>query len=241
MEPMRLHRRSASEEVAHHILEAIRGGEYAAGDQLPTEPELARLLGVGRTTVREGIGQLRMVGVLEVRRGLGTFVVGPAEDDPRRAFVAFTAANHAQILELFEVRMSLEAGAAALAAQRASADELAGLEAAAAEHERAHSSGDLAELVRSDQAFHAALVACSHNGALQQVYDMLVPQMADYRRTSLALHGASQRSSHDHLAIAAAVRASTPQLARDAVTAHLAGLYAEVLHAAQDDRAVPIL
>lgn len=241
MQPARLRRRSASEDVAHHILEAIRTGDHVAGDQLPTEPELARLLGVGRTSVREGIGQLRMVGVLEVRRGLGTFVVGTSDDDPRRAFVAFTAENHAQILELFEVRMSLEAGAAALAAQRATGDELERLEEAAAEHERAHASGDLTELVRSDQAFHAALVACSHNSALQKFYDMLVPQMADYRRTSLALHGASQRSSHDHLAITAAVRASTAQPAREAVTAHLSGLYAEVLHAAQDDRSVPVL
>jgi GntR family transcriptional repressor for pyruvate dehydrogenase complex len=241
MHPTPVRRRTTAEDVAHHVLEHIRAGVYAPGDQLPTEPELARQLGVGRTSVREGIGQLRMVGVLEVRRGRGTYVIGPSENNPRRAFLEFTAANHEQILELFEVRMSLEAGAAALASQRATVEELDRLEAAAKAHNLAHASRDLAQLVRSDQAFHGALVACGHNAALLRVYDMLVPQLADYRRTSLALQGASERSSHDHLAIAAAVRAHAPQRARKAVTAHLAGLYQEVLQARNDDRPVPEL
>ncbi len=236
-----LRRRSTAEDVAHHILESISARRFQPGDQLPTEPELARQLGVGRTSVREGIRQLRTVGVLEVRRGLGTFVIAATDNDPRRAFLEFTAANHEQILELFEVRMSLEAGAAALAAQRATVVEVDQLDAAARAHLHAHASGDLALLVRTDQAFHGALVAFAHNNALQRVYDLLVPQLLGYRRTSLALHGASGRSSDGHLAIGEAIKAHSPQRARDAVTDHLAELYQEVLQTGNDDRTVPVL
>lgn len=195
---------------------------------MPTEPELARRLGVGRTSVREGIGKLRMLGLVEVRRGLGTYVCDAPQADPRMAFLQWTTENHDQILELFEVRMALEATAASLSCARATARELGVLESAARAHDQAHLETDLPALVGTDQAFHAALVRCSHNEALTKVYDILVPQLADYRRKSLALHGAAERSSKDHLSIVEAVRLRDPEGARAAVLEHLAMLYREV-------------
>jgi GntR family transcriptional repressor for pyruvate dehydrogenase complex len=222
--------RSAADDVAHAVVRAIKAGEYRPGDRLPTEPELARTLGVGRTSVREGIGQLRMLGIVEVRRGLGTFVVAE-EGDAKLAFLHWTAAHHDQIIALFEVRMSLEATAAALAAQRADGGQLAALQEAAAEHHRAHLASDLGLLVTTDQAFHERLLLASDNEVLWNVYGMLVPQLVDYRRKSLALHGAPERSSDDHLAIVEAVRRRDPRHAREAALSHLSSLYRELLAA----------
>jgi DNA-binding FadR family transcriptional regulator len=225
--------RSAADRVAYRILTDIRTGQYKAGDRLPTEPELAHSFGVGRTSIREGIGQLRMLGIVEVRRGIGTFVRPRETDEAQVAFDQWNAKNHYQILDLFEVRMSLEATAAALAAQRANAEVVARLEEAARAHLGAHDSGDLEDLVTTDQAFHALLVASSENQALHTVYADLVPQLVDYRRKSLALEGAPRRSGDGHLAIVEAIRQRNPLSARAAALEHLAVLYREVLYSGQ--------
>ena len=223
-------RRSAADDVAQAVIREIKNGGFRLGDRLPTEPELARALGVGRTSIREGIGQLRMLGIVEVRRGLGTFVVAD-EGDAKLAFLRWTAEHHDQIVALFEVRMSLEASAAALAAQRASDARVQEMQEAAAEHHRARMASDVELLVATDQAFHERLLLASENEVLRNVYGMLVPQLVDYRRKSLALHGAPERSSHDHFAIVEAVRRRDPHNAREAALSHLTSLYRELLAA----------
>ena len=239
MERLQGRRRSAAEDVAEAVLAAIQRGEYTLGGKLPTEPELARQLGVGRTTVREGIGQLRMLGVVDVRRGLGTFVTA-VERDPSSAFLQWTRENRYQIASLFEVRMSLEATAASLAAQRADDERLEAMFVAAKEHEQAHLADDLTLLVKTDQSFHQELVLASKNEALYDVYGLLVPRLVEYRRKSLALQGAPKRSSHDHLTIVEAVKQRNPEEARQATLSHLTTLYRELLYAASDSSAAPM-
>ena len=227
-------RRSVSEDVVSEILSGISTGKYAPGDRLPTEPELARQLGVGRTSVREGVGRLRMLGAVEVRRGLGTFITDHVHTDPRLAFVRWTTEHLYQIVDVFEVRISLETTAASLAATRATEEELALLEERADDHARAQLAGDLELLVKTDQAFHEALIACSHNEALAQVYGVLVPELIPYRKKSLALDGAPIRSSNDHRAIAHAIRCRQPSQAQAAALSHLSTLYAEIIKARDD-------
>lgn len=227
---------SLSDDVAQRILTAIDSGEFKPGDRLPTEPVLAQMLGVGRTSVREGIGKLRMLGVVEVRRGLGTFICDNARTDPQLAFLQWTAEHHYRIIDLFEVRMALEATAASLACARATAAELRALEKAAKDHVAAHQSDDLVNLVSTDQAFHVALVTCSHNNALRHVYDILVPQLLDYRRKSLALAGAAHRSADDHMSIVSAIRDRDAHAAEQTVNKHLSTLYQEIVAAKPGDR-----
>lgn len=221
-------RQSVPEVIIERILQAISSGDIRPGERLPTEPELARSLGVGRTSVREALGKLQMLGVIEVRRGLGTFVTNTTTTDPKVAFLRWSAEHSDQVIDLFEVRMALEAAAAALAAVRANAAERRALLAAARRHGEVADDG-LDPLVATDQEFHQLLVDASHNEALQRVYAMLVPQFYEYRKKSLALRGAPERSASDHLSIVTAIQARAPEQARAAVLAHLATLYAEVL------------
>lgn len=234
----RLSRGSVSDAVADQILAAISSGEYQPGDRLPTEPDLARQLGVGRTSVREGVGKLRMLGAVEVRRGLGTFVTDQDRSDARLAFIRWTAEHRYEIVDIFEVRISLETTAASLAASRATEAELDNLSEMAEAHGAAGEADDLELLVKTDQAFHEALLACSHNEALQRVYSILVPELVPYRTTSLALTGASTRSASDHRAIVSAIRCRQPAQAQAATLTHLSTLYEEILKA-RDDAALP--
>ena len=226
-----LARGSTSDAVATEILAAISSGKYKPGDRLPTEVELAKQFHIGRTSVREGIGKLRVVGAVEVRRGVGTFIVGGESTDPAMAFSLWTAEHRYEIVDLFEVRIALETTAAALAASRATADEVVFLEQRAFAHAAAHDQDDLDLLVKTDQDFHEALVAYSKNQVLQRVYSLIVPELVPYRKRSLALAGAAQRSAKDHGAIVTAIKAGHPADSRDAALAHLSTLYEEILKA----------
>jgi GntR family transcriptional regulator, transcriptional repressor for pyruvate dehydrogenase complex len=229
-----IRRLSVSDEVVNSLLTSIASGQFEPGERLPTEPELARQLGVGRTSIREAIARLRVLGALEVRRGLGTFVTEGANSDPRLGFVQWTAEHLYQIIDIFEVRISLETTAASLAATRATEADLQNLELKASDHSAAAIDGSLDDLVRTDQMFHDALLRSSNNEALQRVYGVLVPELIPYRRKSLALQGAPTRSAQDHLAIVEAIRGRQSVQAHSAALKHLSILYEEIVRAQED-------
>src|SRR5215210_9239347 len=97
---------TTAEEVVTRLRDMIHGGELHAGDRLPPERDLAKLLGVSRPTLRSGIHSLAAVGVLQSRQGAGTFVVksdgSPSLDSNSLRLMAslhgFTSA------EMFEAR-----------------------------------------------------------------------------------------------------------------------------------------
>jgi GntR family transcriptional repressor for pyruvate dehydrogenase complex len=224
-------RRALPDLVAEQLMQAITRGDYKPGEQLPTEPELARQLGVGRTSLREAIQRMRTLGVVEVRKGLGTFVVDQPRSDPILAFAAWAAENEFKMTEVFEARLSLEATAAGLAAERATARDVSRLRAAARRHIDAHSHS-LADLVSTDETFHGTLFAIAGNGLLAQLYGMLTPGLVQYRTMSLALPGSPHRSAGDHMAMVDAIEAKDARRARGAVVDHLWVLYNELTQAA---------
>ena len=95
--------------VIFQLQEMIHRGDLRPGDRLPPERDLAKLLGVSRPTVRDGIGSLVAVGVLHSRRGTGTFVVktegSPTLDsNPLRLMASLRGFT---VAETFEARKSL--------------------------------------------------------------------------------------------------------------------------------------
>ena len=118
-------RQSLVEQAADELARLLAAGHWPIGTRLPGELELGRLLGVGRSTVREAVRSLAAVGMVEARQGAGTFVASASPLTPldrrlRRAGVA----------EVYEVRMALELEAARLAAARRTDADLAALRAA---------------------------------------------------------------------------------------------------------------
>src|ERR1700754_1229960 len=206
-----------SDVIAERLSAAIRDGTLKPGDRLPTEAELAREFQVGRTSVREGLQKLRAHGLIESRKGLGAFVTEPRAD-PLADFARWTAKDPAAIEQLVEARVALETLAAALAALRATDAEIDALEAL---HEAHASAADAGALVASDQAFHAAIMAASRNRFVQGAYEVLIDELTDFRRKTLALPWAGDRSIRGHEAIVAAIRARTPAAAREAMAEHL--------------------
>lgn len=222
-------RRALPDLIAEQLLLAINNGTLVPGEQLPIEIELARQLGVGRTSLREAIQKLKAIGVLEVRKGIGTFIVEGKRMEPVHSFVKWAAENEFEVTELFEARMSLEIAAAGLAAERATPNDIWQLRKASDAHISAPS---IDRLIDTDEAFHHALVESSHNSLIAQLYTILVPNLREFRRMSLAIPASAHRSGSTHAAIADAIEAHDPVESRRAAVAHLWDLYSSVTNAA---------
>ena len=140
------------------------------GEKLPNEVELAGELGVSRATLREAIRTLTAQGVLEVRRGKGTFVSAAVEEMDDFGFSSLERVR-GQLRDLFELRSIFEPRAAALACQRATEEELANILARGEEVERCIRAGE--DRTQADRAFHAAIVRGTHNEFLVRLLPLI--------------------------------------------------------------------
>ena len=140
------------------------------GEKLPNEVELAQQLGVSRATLREAIRTLADRGVLEVRRGKGTFVSRRVEEIDDFGFSSLERVR-GQLRDLFELRSIFEPRAAALACRRAAPEELADILKKGAAVERCIREGR--DRTQADQAFHTAIVRAAHNEYLLRLLPMI--------------------------------------------------------------------
>ena len=154
-------KKSLSQQTAERICGAIAAeGRFAPGEKLPNELAWSRELGVSRTTLREAIRTLAAQGVLEVRRGKGTFVSPRVEEIGDFGFGGLARVK-GQLRDLFELRSIFEPRAARLACGRATGEELADILAKGEAVEACIRAG--ADRTRADRAFHAAIVRATHN------------------------------------------------------------------------------
>lgn len=157
----------------------IESGEFAPGQRLPPETALANELELSRPSLREAVRALAMAGVLDVRRGDGTFVTDLRPDRLVRAIGSFLdLANDTGLDEMLECRKVIEPGATALAATRIDA---ATLDALHQRIERMRTLHDPEELVREDLAFHADIVAATGNRTLESLLSSVTQQTARAR------------------------------------------------------------
>ena len=154
----------------------------APGEKLPNELELSRALGVSRTTLREALRQLITQGVLEVRRGKGTFVTREAGDVDDFGFSTLEQVK-GQLRDLFELRAIFEPQAAGLACQRAGEEELTEILRQGAAVERCILAGQ--DRTEADRTFHAAIVRATHNEFMMR----LLPMIAQAVETAIGSGG----------------------------------------------------
>jgi DNA-binding FadR family transcriptional regulator len=186
------------------------------GDRLPSEPELGAQLGVSRSTVREAVRELIALGVLEIQHGRGTFVRSLRPDLLLRgdSFLDNLDGNDRVREELLEVRRIVEPEAAALAAERASDEDIERLR---------YDVERLAEAIGQGMAppenlgFHLDLVRATHNAALWRVSGAII----SFYQWDGQLP--TEQDAIDHRAIYEAVRDRDQHRARQAMVEHLAG------------------
>ena len=161
-----------SERTADKLYEMIVDDRrYEAGSKLPNENELSETLRVSRTTLREAISFLVAQGVLEIRRGKGTFV---AEDLPAAGLDLTSLAgmrSRVRVKDLFEMRLIFEPATVALACQRGTEEELRQIQKKAERMERVAAEGG--DWPLADQEFHLAIIKASHNEYMRRLYPII--------------------------------------------------------------------
>ncbi|MER5889436.1 FadR/GntR family transcriptional regulator [Streptomyces sp. NPDC001941] len=160
---------SLSAQLVDSLRSHIEAGGWPVGTRIPPEPELMEELGVGRSTLREAIGALVHLGLLEPRPGDGTYVRSSSELQS----VMVRRASSAQRDNVLELRTVLEEYASGAAALRRSESELRQLRELLADADAASDGQDVAAAESVDALFHRAVVRASGNDLLVEVYDHL--------------------------------------------------------------------
>jgi GntR family transcriptional repressor for pyruvate dehydrogenase complex len=151
-----------SDQVFEQLRELIYRGELKPGDQVMPERELSLALGVSRTTVRHAINKLVVLGLLEQTQGQGTFVRPPEVSD-RHPLALALETEGATLEDLLEVRMGLECNAAALAARRATGEDIDVLQESLEKMEEAFREKGNPIDPAVDASFHMAIAHATKN------------------------------------------------------------------------------
>lgn len=212
-------RPATSDSVLVLLKKLIVQGDLRPGQRLPNERELAARLGVSRPSLREGIRALAAMNILDVRHGDGTFVSSLDAELLAEPVQLILAIDSSAIFALYEVRRITEPAAAALAAERATPDEL---ELCAEEMERGiESQSDLDQLIEHDTRLHRLIHLAAHNPLLLSTSASLAGLARKARLRSVLLPHNAALTVEEHTAIISAIRGREPERAAAAMTAHL--------------------
>lgn len=161
-----INKKSLAEEVAARLQQQILTGQYKTGEKLPTEPELMKSFGVGRSTIREAVKILANSGRLKVQQGVGTFVDEPKTGQEQIDQRLKRADTH----DLDEVRQLLEMKIAEKAAINRTEADIQQIGQHLASRQAAANAGLLSECITADVNFHIAIAAASKNDILADLY-----------------------------------------------------------------------
>lgn len=180
-----VHREKIMDMVVGRIEELVRSGHLKRGDQLPSEPRLAKMLDVSRASLREALKGMIFLGLLKARPGDGTYLQPSLSSMVSHHFQWMLLLQEIKYLELYELRQILEPAAAALASRRATPDDLEQMQAALAGMKA--SLSDSGKFVRREMEFHSSIMQASKNAAIQSTMRMMYGALWEGRHRVLPL------------------------------------------------------
>ncbi|MFZ5648143.1 MAG: FadR/GntR family transcriptional regulator [Bacillota bacterium] len=222
-QPVVTESRSRSERIVSQIKSLMFEGKLKPGDKLPPERELAEIMNVSRTSVREAIKTLSAMGLVAIRKGHGVFVaeanLGTVINKVGDALIL----KKDEIEQLFEIRKVLETQAAHWAAERATEDEISYINRLVSEAKDACRHPDTCtDIITShDTKFHNAVIDASHNNVLGMVMSGLLEALTRVRARTMRLPGRVAQSVLDHEAIAKAITSRDGNEASTAMYRHI--------------------
>lgn len=199
----------------------IRTGNYAIGDRLPGERILAKQLQVSRASIREALRTLITIGLLETRQGLGTFVKDPSLEVLQTALPPPILTNQDTLEKVFEIRKIIEVEAAALAAQRVEANQLAVMKHWLLAVEAHIASDEMEDMITADIEFHRQIIVATGNDILVSLTDSIADLLRDMRWDSSKIPELLTQIIAGHRDIFKAIESGDSSAARQAMQAHL--------------------
>jgi GntR family transcriptional repressor for pyruvate dehydrogenase complex len=213
-----IRRNKVYEEVAKQI-ERLILKKLNPGDKLPSERELAEMLKVSRSSIRDAIRSLELMGLVEPRQGAGTIVLETSVDGLANPFANALKRRQELVGEFLDFRKMLEPPLAARAAMHASAEETSEMEEILQRQAEKQSQGEPA--VAEDTEFHYSVALASGNSVVLKVLDNLMDLLRDTRERSLQVEGRPQKSLTGHRRILAAIKRHDAEAAKAAMRRHI--------------------
>ena len=212
------------EEVAEQLLLMIKNGEFKPGDKLSSVEQLAENFQVSRSAIREALSALRVMGVIDIRQGEGTYIKNFQSDMWAIPSSVALFLKKEDLANLLEVRRVLEVGAVKAAAERRTEEDLQQIYKALQAMKESFGNEELGE--KADFEFHFAISKASHNPMLvslmNSVSEIMVDTMRETRR--LWLYGKQvtvEKLYHEHVLIYEAIELQDSELAQKRILDHL--------------------
>ncbi|WP_267405534.1 MULTISPECIES: FCD domain-containing protein [unclassified Chryseobacterium] len=162
---MQIQRKTLAEEVAERLLEGILNEEYLIGEKLPIEPELMKIYGVGRSSIREAIKILLIKGILSVQQGVGTFIVSKNAQESLEAQI-----DKAKLEDVLEVRSILDAKIAGKAATHRTEEDLKTIKMFLDLRNKLADERKALECYEADVNFHVSIAKACGNSLLKEIF-----------------------------------------------------------------------
>jgi GntR family transcriptional regulator, transcriptional repressor for pyruvate dehydrogenase complex len=214
----RITRDKLAETVAKELITQIRTNHLKPGTRMPSERELVGALGVGRSTIREAMNGLAMLGVVDIRQGQGVFVRDPAAGIavPRSIGIALA---RGVTRDLFEARSLVEVHVARLAAERRTDTDVAEIEECLTRHAQAVADGESA--VEWAVQFHVRIGEAAHSEVLSSFVGSIAELMTERGPILEATAGYREWEIAQHRAVFEPIRDGDPARAAERMAAHL--------------------
>lgn len=209
-------RASVSEAIFEELKKRIIAGEWKPGERLPSESKLCELTGASRVSVRAAIQKLSSLGLVESRQGGGTNVCMMSGEQHLNSVLPYFTLARPDRVSMFEFRRIIEVEGAALAAQRADAQQIQAMYTATRKMAEA---GSAEEITRHDLEFHYLIMQGSRNSILVKVFEILQDTYLSLLHENVTRLGA--RGAAHHQMIAQAIESRDPELARLLMERHL--------------------
>lgn len=213
-----------------HVIDSIKGmiarGELKCGEKIPSERDLAERFNVSRVPIREALKILEYMGILDSSRGDGTYVRNITVEDLIGKMDFAVTATADTLMDLLELRISLETFAAYYAAQRRTDEDIASIQKLLRDMREAKKVNDGTEesvqnLRKLSHGFHQALVRAAHNAVLSSVYEYLYELLDISRQFTINNSGISYSSIVAHEALFSKVIEGDAEGARQCMEEHM--------------------
>ena len=221
-----------SSEIIAQIKDLLKGGELKPGDALPSERELADLMGVSRPPLREALKALEAMGFIEIRPRSKIIIKSAAERPIENPLNTLITDDSEKIFELLEIRREMECWAAGKAAQRSTEEEVEKLEEIV--HKAQESSRNNREDPKTDLDFHVTISMAANNiiqsHLTASVYNLLWSTQKTLRKRIFSKEGNRQLLTEQHFKIFEAIKNRNSERAREEVIRHIDFVEKELRH-----------
>jgi GntR family transcriptional repressor for pyruvate dehydrogenase complex len=211
--------RKAYEGILLQIHEIVRRDNLRPGDKLPSERELSEQLGAGRSSVREALRALELLGLIETRRGEGTFLKHYRHNRLIDILGFFLLRDYKTKKDLVEMRKILEVEAVRLACRRATTKHFEEMERILAAADERLERGEVP--TEEDYLFHRIICRSSRNSILHRIWAPLVEYSEGVRSESLSREGRARTALAEHRKIMEAIRQGDEATAVERMREHL--------------------